>query len=765
VRPVEFLKAFHPEGPWVLTAINVDRKGIETVTFGPDTEDAAANWIDGYNGKRNLYFSVNVPVGNVTKKTKTSDIRSVPWLHVDVDARVGEPLKDELKRIRKLLTQECPVLSPTFIVFSGGGYQAFWKLTEAIPVENEQDAQRIAAYNKQLEVVFEGDNCSNIDRIMRLPGTTNIPNAKKVEKGRTAAEAKVEVYNPDNIYDLSQFTPAPGLQSPGLGSGVGTLSTSNIDRIMVDELDKWSVPDRVKVIIVQGFDPDNPKDGDNSRSAWLFDVVCQLVRCNVPDEVIYSVITDPDFGISSSVLDKEASFEKYAMKQINSAKEEVEEPWLRRLNDEFFIVGDMGGKTRVLSEIPDIIPGRYRLSKQTFGDFRNRFLNQTILVGKRTMCVADWWFKHPHRRQFDRLIFDPKNRDPNCYNLWQGFGCRAIPGGNHESFLQHIRMVLCAGDELHYQYFLGWMARAVQKPGSQGEAAIVLRGKSGTGKSFFAKNFGSLWGRHYLQVSDAKHLVGAFNAHLRDCIVLFGDEAFYAGDKKHESVLKTLITENQMVIEAKGVDAEVYPNFIHMILASNSEWVVPTGPTERRFFVLDVADDHQQESAYFAKVQADMDEGGRESLLYYLLNYDLTGFDVRKVPVTAALLEQKKYSLSPMHDWWLWRLEQGTLLDTHDYWEGKVPVNDLIDDYVASLRDFHVNQRGSRIKVGMFLKNVCPDGWPKKTRESSGANRPYYYEFPPLRHCREKWDKLFGGGEHMEWQPESAATSDTDAPF
>jgi hypothetical protein len=96
-----------------------------------------------------------------------------------------------------------------------------------------------------------------------------------------------------------------------------------------------------------------------------------------------------------------------------------------------------------------------------------------------------------------------------------------------------------------------------------------------------AAGFGSLWGRHFVTVSDAKHLVGAFNAHLRDCVVLFGDEAFFAGDKKHESVLKTLITEESVVIEAKGVDAEVYPNYVHLILASNADWVVPAGHAER----------------------------------------------------------------------------------------------------------------------------------------------------------------------------------------
>jgi hypothetical protein len=40
--------------------------------------------------------------------------------------------------------------------------------------------------------------------------------------------------------------------------------------------------------------------------------------------------------------------------------------------------------------------------------------------------------------------------------------------------------------------------------------------------------------------------VGNFNVHLRDCVMLFADEAFCDGDKQHESVLKTLIPRFRM---------------------------------------------------------------------------------------------------------------------------------------------------------------------------------------------------------------------------
>ena len=39
-----------------------------------------------------------------------------------------------------------------------------------------------------------------------------------------------------------------------------------------------------------------------------------------------------------------------------------------------------------------------------------------------------------------------------------------------------------------------------------------------------------------------------------------------------------------------------------------------------------------------------MDNGGRAALLHYLLGLDLSGFDVRAVPQTAALADQKTRS-------------------------------------------------------------------------------------------------------------------------
>ena len=305
---------------------------------------------------------------------------------------------------------------------------------------------------------------------------------------------------------------------------------------------------------------------------------------------------------------------------------------------------------------------------------------------------------------------------------------------------------------------MGWMATAVQHPDWTGQVAIVIRGKQGTGKGMFVKTFGSLFGRHFLQISDPKHLVGNFNSHLRDCVVLFGDEAFYAGDKKHESVLKMLVTEQMITFEAKGVDAENGANYVHLLLSSNSDWVVPAGAEERRFFALDCSDSKMQDKGYFANIEKELRSGGRQAFLHALLSYDLTGFDVRTAPKTVALREQKQHSFSTEQAWLHERLMDGLLLTQHDEWNPTIRCDQLYEDFCVYAKDAGVPRRPSRHSLGRFLHRALGEFWPRKfqdfadvmIQDDTGAfvkrrMRPYFYEFPSLDECRVMFDKSNGG--------------------
>lgn len=766
-KSIEFLKRWSPTGPWVLTSLEPDQKGIETRSFFPQDEAACLTWLQDHGGRRNIYFAVNPVVRPLYKKAEREDVAALAWLHVDIDPRAGEDLAQEQTRALGLLRNPPGGLPPpTVIVFSGGGYQGFWKLKEPLPINgNLEVAEDLKRYNLQIEILYGADHVHNIDRIMRLPGTINRPGAKKRKKGRVEALAELIEWHDDRVYAIEKFTKAPQVQS---GTSTGFASNSvkvsgNIKRLAsVDDLPD-QVPQRAKVVIVQGLDPDEPNKF-SSRSEWLFYACCAMVRGGCDDDTIFSVITDPSFGISASVLDKGSNADRYALRQIERAREEAIDPDLRKMNEKHAVIGNWNGKCRVIEEVWDPSLKRYRLTKQSFEDFRNRYMSVSKALGTGqngqpiTKPLGHWWLSHENRRQYETLVFAPGRETPGAYNLWRGFSCDARPG-DCQLFLNHLRENVCGGVEEHYKYLIGWMARAVQHPDSPGYSAVVMRSGQGTGKSFVAQTFGSLFGRHYMPVTDPKHLVGSFNAHLRDTVVLFGDEAFYAGDKKHESILKMLITEELLTIEAKHVDAETSPNYVHLLMASNNEWVVPAGLDDRRFFVLDVAESKKNDHEYFQAIQRQMDNGGREALLHFLLTYDLTGFNVRNVPKTTALQQQKIFSFSAEEEWWFTKLKEGRLLVDHEGWVREISTNMLTNDFLEYTRAFGITRKGNATKLGYALKRFIPNLAPPHQKRTpitirvDGKDkvipRPYYYSFPTLAECRKIWDEKFGGP--YEW--------------
>lgn len=777
---VAHLKWLRPDGPWTLTAIPPDRGPTRTATFGPDTEDNALRWLEQQSAdKLNLYFMVNPARTALSSKAKKEDVENLSWLHVDIDPRKkpegdetepGEWFEQERQRILAALQAFTP--PPSLIIDSGGGLQGLWRLEE--PGQyiggNIPAAEEAEAYNQQLEIMLGGDSCHNCDRILRLPYTINLPNEKKRKAGREPRLAAVLERHDDRVYPLGDFTAAPRVQSDDGGgiSGPSVKISGNLPRLKdLDELPE-RVAQRTRMLIVQGDDPDDQLRY-SSRSEVTFAVCCELVRAGCDDDTIAAVITDPDFGISAHTLAQKRTLE-YAARQIERAREEVCEPMLRKLNELHAVISDIGGKCRIISEVLDqnLARPRKRISKQSFEDFRNRYMNIKVQTGQTKegnpvySPAGKWWLEHPMRRQFDTMAFAPGREVANAYNLWQGFACEALPGDGHEPFLEHLRVNICKCDEEHYNYLIGWMARAVQRPGEPGHVAVVLRGGRGAGKGTVAQVFGELWGRHFLHIANAKHLVGQFNAHLRDCAVLFADEAFFAGDKQHESILKTLVTEDTIMVEGKGLDAEVAPNCVHLIMASNEDWVVPAGADERRYFVLDVGEERKQDTAYFRAIRKAMNEGGREALLHYLLTYDLSAFEVRKVPQTDALLRQKELSLTPESEWLLGVIEMGEIPGrwietTNDPFRRVRPSNDdgRLKGLFTLMREGNPKLRAaSDKKLGGFLRK-----WGFTDHKHSSRRSWRGWMFPDLRDLRDKWAAQFGP---RDWQTDDWWIGETE---
>jgi hypothetical protein len=220
-------------------------------------------------------------------------------------------------------------------------------------------------------------------------------------------------------------------------------------------------------------------------------------------------------------------------------------------------------------------------------------------------------------------------------------------------------------------------------------------------------------GQHGFAISHSVHLVGKFNEHLRDCVVLFADEAFFPGDRQHVGTLKAIITQPYLTIEAKGRDTIQAPNFIHLLMASNDDWVVPASLDARRFFVLDVLADRRGDRVYFAALWRELENGGLEAMLHDLLREDLTGFDHRDVPDTAGLQQQKRLSLPTEYAWWEEVLQRGYVFksklgldDAFRNWIDPISTELLYASYLEFANEKHERRPLSREGLGVFMAKV-----------------------------------------------------------
>jgi hypothetical protein len=262
--------------------------------------------------------------------------------------------------------------------------------------------------------------------------------------------------------------------------------------------------------------------------------------------------------------------------------------------------------------------------------------------------------------------------------------------------------------------------------------------------------------------------VGRFNGHLRDLILLFVDEAFFAGDKRHEGVLKALITEIEFPLEGKYQTTVMVKSFLHIMMASNADWAVPASFKERRFAVSDVADTHVMDFGYFEAMQQQMDVGGYAAMLHELLHRDISDFNVRAFPDSEGLKEQKQQSMTAFQAWWVEVLHRGYVWQSEhgqeEYfgeWQETVTTDVLFRSYRKFARDRHERHPLDRAHFGIKMNELGTQWRPDtgivgehlttKTDPQTGNKsnvhelvtkaRPRAYELGNLEQARETFDK------------------------
>ena len=345
------------------------------------------------------------------------------------------------------------------------------------------------------------------------------------------------------------------------------------------------------------------------------------------------------------------------------------------------------------------------------------------------------WLAHPKCRRYSGGVYfypvcegEKIDRVPDALNLWCGMEIKPV-AGDWNLIDSHVFNVLSGGNREVYTYILDWCARTLQYPHLQAGSVLVFRGKKRTGKGLFGHFLRKLWGQHGLHISNAIHLTGKFNQHLANTCLLFADEAFFAGDKLHEGVLKSMITDDVLTIEGKGLGIVQLANRLKIVMATNEEWAVPTSADDARYLIADVSDCRKGDTDYFSKLASQIDDGAAQSaFLYDMLQRDISKFHPGNIPDTQGAREQRLHSLDVTSRWFLDCLERGHIAHTGALvWEAWLPSSIIFDSYLDFCDRQKINNRMTANGLSRWLGKI--DGISGKTSSNiRGFVFPYAAE-------------------------------------
>lgn len=326
---------------------------------------------------------------------------------------------------------------------------------------------------------------------------------------------------------------------------------------------------------------------------------------------------------------------------------------LAQMNRDHAVV-KIGGKVGVLWTRDDTFMG-----KEAFFDW---YSNKPVLLtdengDEKAVNRAALWWTCKSRREYDAVAFRPELTQAaaaaqGIYNLWKGFAVARNPDGDCSLFIDHVFDNICNGDPAVFDFIIGWAAHMIQRPDKRLGVGIVLMSKGeGSGKNFFAEAIGRLLGNAYRLATQARQITGNFNKDLEHTLLLHAAEAVWAANRSDEGIFKSLVTDATIPIERKGGERYQAKNYLHFIVSSNEDYVVPVSATGRRWAVFKVSEAHMQDRPYFAAIADQLEAGGYGKLLDTLLSIDLATVDLSKIPNTEALVAQKMHTMPALDRW------------------------------------------------------------------------------------------------------------------
>lgn len=315
----------------------------------------------------------------------------------------------------------------------------------------------------------------------------------------------------------------------------------------------------------------------------------------------------------------------------------------------------------------------------------NSLGGKKLVIGEKKIPIVNMLFGSTIIQRVMGLTFNPGTDDiiastPEGYMVNQWRGMRVQPSPQRvtreqvDPFYDYVLNIVCSGNEDTAHWVFAWLADMLQQPHKKPGTALVLVGVQGAGKTFLGERvMGEIIGpSHYVQINNVAKLTDKFNTAIDNRILVQCDEAVHNYQKDVASRLKSIITDENLVIEPKGVNAYQKPNHMHLIFTSNEETAalfIDPSPHERRFTVLKVSPHRATDLKYWKDLR-NWTEGNLPVIMRWLLDYKYDLNHIRRPLKTEAKEDLQRVGLDAEVSWILSRMASGFLIGNrvHRHW-------------------------------------------------------------------------------------------------
>jgi hypothetical protein len=206
------------------------------------------------------------------------------------------------------------------------------------------------------------------------------------------------------------------------------------------------------------------------------------------------------------------------------------------------------------------------------------------------------------------------------------------------------------------------------------------------------------------------------------------------------------------------------------MIASNNQWIVPVSTRGRRYFVLDVSDQYADESdpahaAYWGPLQEQFGDyapdDGRAAMLHDLLHMDLSGFNVRAVPQSAAKTEQKLLTQTGTEAWLFEILQDGAVTKsshgvrwTVSKWDAngmQISLDCAYGAYLQSSQERREYKPRSKEWWSRDLRKIMNGCVSYGRPRTDNVDRERRLTFCPLEECRAAYAKYMHAHD-IDWE-------------